>query len=171
MAHFQLAPTRYWIISFVIYIYICIYICASYQTQVSLFKSVWVPGCYRIAFNRRDIFLAATKQLYGWFSPSARPSVCLITKFSGVVTNARSDVHAKAQGQRSKVKVTEVNTQLTHFRTITPVWIHIWWWNDAQSLMLIRRGALLFLEVIYQISRSHDSKNRWIWPKLGICGL
>ena len=31
---------------------------------------------------------------------------CIITKFSGVITNDRSDVHAKGQGQRSKVKVT-----------------------------------------------------------------
>ena len=114
-------------------------------------------------------FLAATKQLYEWFSPSVCPSVCLsvtpfwlsshhriIMKFSGVITNDRSDVHAKGQGQRSKVKVTKVNTQLSHFRTVTPVWIHIWWWNDAQSLMLLRRGSLLFFKVIRQISRSHS---------------
>ena len=29
--------------------------------------------------------------------------------------------------------------------------IHIWWWNVAQSLMLLRRGALLFFKVIRQI--------------------
>ena len=34
-------------------------------------------------------------------------------------------------------------------------WIHIWWWNDAQSLRRHRRGALLFFKVIHQISRSH----------------
>ena len=58
--------------------------------------------------------------------PSVRPSVtpfwlcshhCIIMKFSGVITNDRSDVHAKGQGQRSKVKVTNVNTQLSSFRT------------------------------------------------------
>ena len=95
----------------------------------------------------------------------------IITKFSGVITNDRSDVHAKGQGQRSKVKVTEVITQLSRFRTATPVWIHIWWWNDAYSLMLLRRGALLFFKVIRQISRSHGSKNLRIWPKLGVSGL
>ena len=84
--------------------------------------------------------------------PSVRPSVCpsvhlsvtpfwlcshhrIIMKFSGVITNDRCKVHAKGQGQRSKVKVTEVTTQLNRFRTVTPVWIHIWWWNDAYSLM------------------------------------
>ena len=38
--------------------------------------------------------------------------------FSGVVTNDRSDVYAKGQGQWSKVKITEVKTQLSCFRTI-----------------------------------------------------
>ena len=129
-------------------------------------------------------FLAATKQLYDWFSPSVRPSVCpsvtpfspcshhrIIMKFSGVITNDKIDVHAKGQGQRSKVKVTEVNAQLNRFRTVTPVWIHIWWWNDAYSLMMLRRGALLFFKVMGQISRSHGSKKRRIWPRLGVSGL
>ena len=109
--------------------------------------------------------------------PSVRLSVCpsvtpfspcshhrIIMKFSGVITNDKSDVHAKGQGQRSKVKVTEVTTQLNRFRTVTPVWIHIWWSNDAYSLVMPRRGALLFLKVICQISRSHGSKKRSIWP-------
>ena len=125
-----------------------------------------------------DVFLAATKQLYKWYFPSVclsvRPSVTpfspcshhrIIMKFSGVITNDKSDVHAKGQGQRSKVKVTEVNTQLNRFRTVTLVWIHIWWWNDANSLIMLRRGALLFLKVIRQISRSHGSKKRIIWPR------
>ena len=112
--------------------------------------------------------------------PSVCPSVTpfwlcshhhIIMKFSGVVTNDKSDVHAKGQGQRSKVKVTEVNSQLSRFRTVTPVWIQISWWNDAQSLMLLRRGALFFFKVIRQISRSHSSKNRRIWPRLGVSGL
>ena len=103
---------------------------------------------------------------------SIRPSVChtfwlcshhgIIMKFSGVITNDQGKVHAKCQGQRSKVKVTEVTTQLNRFRTVTSVWIHIRWWNDVYSLMLHRRGALLFFKVIRQNSRSHDSKNRRI---------
>ena len=80
---------------------------------------------------------------------SVRPSITpfwlcshhrIIMKLSGVITNDQSEVHAKGQGQKSKVKVTKVTTQLNHFRTVSLVWIHIWWWNDAYSLMLLRRG-------------------------------
>ena len=122
------------------------------------------------------IFLAATKQLYKWYFPSVTPfwlcsHHCIIMKFSGVITNDQSKVHAKGRSQRSKVKVREVTTQLNCFRTVTQVWIYIWWWNDVYSLMLLRRGALLFFKVICQISRSHGSKNRRIWPKLGVSGL
>ena len=134
------------------------------------------------------LFLAATKQLYEWSSPSVCLCVCLsirlsvtpfwlcshhriVMTFLGVITNDKSDVHARGQGQRSKVKVTEVNTQLNRFRTVTPVWIHIWWWNDAYRLMMHRRGALLFFKVIRQISRSHGSKKRRVWPRLGVSGL
>ena len=114
------------------------------------------------------IFLAAAKQLYKCYFPSVRLSVCLsVTPFwlgsqhriiMKCITNDQSKVHAKGPGQRSKVKVTEVTTQLNRFRTVTPVWIHLWWWNDAYSLMLLRRGALLFFKVIRQISRSNGSK-------------
>ena len=72
------------------------------------------------------------------------------------ITNVMSIQKVKVRGQRSRqsfrmdfmlrlltwfrkdCKVTEVKTQLSRFRTVTPVWIHIWWWNDAQSLMLLK---------------------------------
>ena len=132
-------------------------------------------------------FLAATKQLYEWFSlsvcPSVRPSVCLSVCHTFLTMFPSSHHHEifrsyyqwqkwrPCKRSRSKVKVTEVMTQLNRFRTVTPVWIHIWWWNDAYSLIMLRRGALLFLKVIRQISRSHGSKNRRIWPRLGVSGL
>ena len=73
------------------------------------------------------LFLAATKQLYEWFSPSVclsvrmsvRPSVSpshlfdyghIIVLFSEIIINGRSDVHTKGQGHESKVKVTEAIT-------------------------------------------------------------
>ena len=68
---------------------------------------------------------------------------------------------------RSKVKVTEVMTPFSRFRTLIPVWIHIWWWNDAQSLMLLRRGALFFFKVTRQISRSHGLEKSSILTQIG----
>ena len=92
--------------------------------------------------------------------PSVRPSQCschcIILKFSGVITIDRRDVHAKGEGQRSKVNITEIMTPFSRFRAVASVWIHIWRWNNAPSLMLFRRGALLFFKVIRQISRSHS---------------
>ena len=76
------------------------------------------------------------------------------------VPKDKSDVNAKGRGQRSKVKVAKVNTQLSRFRTATPVWIHIWWWNGAQSFMLLRRGALLFLAATKQL---------YEWYFLSVC--
>ena len=71
----------------------------------------------------------------------------IILKFSGVITIDRHDVHTRGQGQRSKVKVTEVMTPFSRFRTVIPVWIHIWRWNDARSLICLK-------EVPYCSSRS-----------------
>ena len=68
------------------------------------------------------------------------------------ITEVMSMQKVKVRGQRSR---SEVNAQLSRFQTVTPVWFHIWRWNDAQSLMLLRRGALLFFKVNRQISRSH----------------
>ena len=81
-----------------------------------------------------------------------------------------------SQGHPSNFKVTRLKkssnlTQIGRFRTVTLFWNNIWWWNDAFSLMLLRISALLFFKVIRQISRSHGSKNRRIWPRLGVSGL
>ena len=91
---------------------------------------------------------------------------CIIIIFLGVITNDKSNVHAKFQGHRSKVKPSEVKTQLSHFWTLTPVWIHPWRWNEAKSLMQNRRGALLFFKVICQNSRSQRLKSQWIESNL-----
>ena len=73
--------------------------------------------CMQMYFTikQQDVFLAATKQLYEWFSPSVCPSVrlsvrpfwlcshhCIITESSGVITNDKSDIFAKGRGQRSR---------------------------------------------------------------------
>ena len=76
----------------------------------------------------------------------------------------------------SNFKVTRLKkssnlTQIGRFRTVTPVWIHWWLWNVAQSLKQRRRDALLFAKVIHQISRSHGTKHHRFWPKLDVSGL
>ena len=141
-----------------------------YMKKTRKKKQVCGAACFMAAEIKfsEDVRLSVRLSVTPFWLCSHHP---IIMKFSGVITSDKSDVHAKGQGQRSKVKVTEVTTQLNRFRTVTPVWIHIWWWNDAYSLMMLRRGALLFLKVIRQISRSHGSKNRQIWPRLGVSGL
>ena len=42
-------------------------------------------------------------------------------------------------------------TYIGHFRTVTPVWIHPWLWNEAQSLKQHRIGALSIFEVIRKL--------------------
>ena len=73
-----------------------------------------------------------------------------------------------------KVKFIEVEKMLCqfgYFWTVTPALIYRWLWNDAQSVKRLKRGALLFFKVIHQISRSHQPKNWWFWPKLNLSGL
>ena len=167
----------------------------QYELVYSIFSLLFIWF-----YSNTITFLAATKQLYEWYLLSVCPSVRLsvtpfwlcshhriIMKFSGVITLDQGKVHAKGQGQRSKVKVTEVTTQIFvsglelqfeftyddkiihiawcclgevpycfsrssvkfqghtalkspnltqigRFRTVTPVWIHQWLWNAAQSL-------------------------------------
>ena len=71
----------------------------------------------------------------------------------------------------TRLKKSSILSRIERFRTVTPSWIHQWVRNDAQSLKKHRRGALLFCKVIRQISRSHGSKNRRIWTRLGVSGL
>ena len=112
------------------------------------FETKYVKGLCVILYQHINVFLAATKNTYFRLSvrPSVRPSVCLsvrlfvrpsvrpsvtpfwqcsshriILKFLGVITIDRRDAHAKGQGQRLKVKVTEVMTPFSRFRTVTPV--------------------------------------------------
>ena len=80
-----------------------------------------------------------------------------------------------------KVSVTEVKTQLSRLWTVTPFLINICWWDDAQSLMLLGRCALLFLRssikfegqsyrgqnkmlILTQIGRFQTVSPVWIHP-------
>ena len=140
-------PSFFWSFRYKYYYFFCVFYSyfTSDQAIISMFQSICasVPICPSHLFDYDAIIVSS------WNFQDLLPS----------------DVHAKGQRQRSKVKFIEVKTQLSHFRTITPVWIHIWWWNDAQSLMLLRKGAR-------QISRSHGTKKiRQFWPELSVSGL
>ena len=118
--------------------------------------------------------------------PSVSPSVCqtVFTMFPssyhhqmfGSYYNWEKWCPSKMSRSEVKVKVT-VNTQFSRFRTVTPVLIHIWQWNDAQSLMWHRRGALFFFFFFFfqdlsSNSRSHGTKRiRQFWHELDFSGL
>ena len=107
------------------------------------------------AFLRKLISICLSVRLSHLFD-NVPQSHRIILKFSGVITIVSHDVHTKGQGQRSKIRVTEVMNPISRFQTVTPVWIHIWRWNDAESFMLLRKGTLLFFKAICQISRAHS---------------
>ena len=99
---------------------------------------IYINDLAYVSSKAFSMFLAATKQLYKWYFPSVRLSV-RHTFFTMFPSSYHHEIFSYYQWQkwcpckrsRSKVKVTEVITQLSRFRTVTPVWIHIWWWNDA----------------------------------------
>ena len=65
--------------------------------------AVWLVQSVRLSVrlsDRPSVRLSVTP-----FSPCSHHRI--IMKFSGVITMVKSDVHAKGQGQRSKVKVTD----------------------------------------------------------------
>ena len=148
----------------------------SSAKMVAILSRRWCVNC---PLEDVAVFFSCDQAAIYWFSPSVRPSVChtFFTMFPSSYYHEifRSYYHGQkwcpCKRSRSKVKVTEVNTQLSRFRTLTPVLIHIWQWNHAYSWKQQRRGALLFFKVIRQISRSHGSKNCRIWPRLGVSGL
>ena len=139
-----------------------------FVTRLSAFLCHW----YSLIFSCDQAALWMVQSV----CPSVRPSVCLsvrpsvchtfLTMFPSSYHHEifrsyyqwqkwrpckRSRSEVKGQGHRG-------HDPNFRFRTVTPVWIHIWWWNDTYSLMLLRRGALLFFKVIRQISRSHGVK-------------
>ena len=97
--------------------------------QEELAKKSNIPWIWRIIYGHKLPYMKKTgkKQVCGAacfmaaeikFSKDVRPShlfdyvpvIVSSWNFWGVITSDKSDVHAKVQGQRSKVKVTEVKT-------------------------------------------------------------
>ena len=106
-------------------------------------------------------FLAATKQLYEWYCLSVCPSVtplwlcshkAIIMKFSGVITKDRGKVHAKDQGQRSKVKVTNCVQTNTHVEV-------------NKSAMYFHKASMCFLSSI----KLKEKKNSVVITEQFVC--
>ena len=155
----------------------------NFHSKKSIWKCHPQNGSHFVDFNV-FISLAATKQLYDWFSLSVRPSVCLSVCLSHLfeyvpiivsswnfqellpLTEVTSMQKAKVRGQIigshgtkncqfwPKLGVSGLqlkfefryDDEMMHrawwclgevlycFQTVTPVWIHQWLWNAAQSL-------------------------------------
>ena len=140
------------------------------SVHLSVFLSICLSVCHT--------FLAATKQLYEWFSPSVCPSVRpshlfdyvhIIMNFQELlpVTEVMSLERVKVRSQRSRSQRSQPNFTISDCNSSLNSHMIM---NDAYSLIMLRRGAILFFKVMRQISRSHGSKNRQIWPRLGVSG-
>ena len=96
-------------------------------------KPIWVMSHSKRVAGDHIGFWAATKQLYLWFSLSVYLShlfdyVRIFVSswnIQELLPNDRNEVHAKAEGQRWKVNVIQVKTQLSRFRTLTPILMHM----------------------------------------------
>ena len=64
----------------------------------------------------------------------------------------------KFQGHAG-MKKSPILTRIERFRTVTLVWILRWIWNDAQSWVYYKRGALIFVD--FKVTRAEKSKNRF----------
>ena len=69
------------------------------------------------------------------------------------------------KSSRSEVKGQGYKIQSRRFGIITPVWFHIWWWNDAQSLISFRSGALFSRSSVK--FQGHTAKKSSILTQIG----
>ena len=96
--------------------------------------------------TKRLQFLAATKQLYEWFSPSVRPSVCLSVRpsvcpshlfdYVPIIVSSRNfqellPMTEEMSMQKVKVIGQRSRSQRSWPNLWAPVRVHIWWWNDG----------------------------------------
>ena len=114
-------------------------------------------------------FSKYSKQLYEWFSPSVCLLVCLSVRHTFFamfpslhhpeiqellpITKVMSMQKVKVRGQRSRSERSQPNL------TVSGLQLQFEFTYDDEMVHIARRGALLFLKVIRQISRSHGSKN------------
>ena len=122
------------------------------------------------------VFLTATKQLYKWYFPSVRLSVCpsvrlsvtpfwlcshhrIIMKLSGVITNDQSKVHAKGQGQRSRSQRSQPNLTVSGLKlqfefTYDDEMMHIAWCCLEEVPYCFSRSSVKF-----KVTRLSKSSN------------
>ena len=126
------------------------------------------PTCTEGRFN--SWFLAATKQLYEWFSPSVSPSVCPYVRLSRLFRNVPLIVSSwnfqecllviwvlsmhqvMVRGQRSRSpRSKQILPQFRHFRAVTPVWMsdgyemmHMAWSGIEKVLYCFPKSSVKF---------------------------
>ena len=139
-----------------------------------------VPYCFSMSSVE---FQGRTGQKIPDFDPNwvfpdcnSRLNLLMVLKWTTKFNIVKKRCPVVFQGHPSNFKVTRLKkssilTQMGRFRTVTPVWIHQWVRNYAQSLKKHGRGALEFLKDIHQTSRSHGRKNCRFWPELSVSGL
>ena len=137
----------------------------SYLHVASLFTKV-AEYIRFIVFNCPNI-LAATKQLYEWFSSSVRLSVC----HTSFTMSPSSDHHEIFRSYYQWQKWGPCKRSRSEVKGEGHRGQYLWRRNYAQSFILLRRGALLCFNVILQIWRSHGTKYRRFWPVLSVSGL
>ena len=164
-----------------------LYLSIGYQCPVN--KTLYRYSGRHFADNFESIFQLRP-------SSSKNTSVCLsatpssqcschhiIVKFSGVITIDKRDVHAEGQGQRSKVKVTEVKTQFKLFLDRnTSLNSHMFQDRNTSFNSHMTMNKCTKVDVAYErcpiVFKGHLSnfkvtqlKNPRFWPKLGVSRL
>ena len=115
--------------------------------------------CTKLEVVQKRWSIISCDQAALWMAQSVHPSVCLSHLFDYVpiivsswnfqellpMTEVTSMQEVKVRGQKSRSRSSTPNLAVS--RTATPVWIHIWRWNDAQAWSCLK-------EVPYCFSRS-----------------
>ena len=122
-----------------------------------------------------SLFFFSCDQAALW-SPSVCPSVRLSHLFHYVSSSYHHEIFRSyypwqkwgpCKRSRSKVKVTEVKTQLSLFQTVTPVWIHIW----CTELDVAKERCPIVFQGHLSNFKVTRLKNCRFWPQLGVSGL
>ena len=119
----------------------------------------------RYCFSRTSIKFQGHTWTKNWVFPycNSRLNLPMATKWCTKLELGWESCPIVFQGHPSNFKVkwdkkSSIFTQIGGLRTVTPVWIYQWLWNDAQSFKYVSRGVLLFCKIICQISRLHGWK-------------